>query len=65
MPGYLFWTVVRTAGPFCHSHSNHRKAEIMAVIEIDSHKDTLAGCLIDAAGAPMGLYAFDGAPSLS
>ena len=26
---------------------------IMAVIGIDSHKDTLAGCLIDAGGAPM------------
>ena len=25
----------------------------MAVIGIDSHKDTLAGCLIDEAGAPM------------
>ena len=40
---------VRTSGPFCDSHSNHRKGRmIMAVIGIASHKDTLVGYLIDA-----------------
>ena len=39
---------VRTSGPFCYSHSNHRKGRmIMAVFGIDSHKDTLVGYLID------------------
>ena len=42
---------LRTAGPVCHSRYNPRRGRMMmAVIGIDSHKDTLAGCLIDAAG---------------